>query len=463
MSTEFDKEKGIRSVRAILLIVIDCLRADHVSCYGYDRATTPTIDALAAQGILWEQAHAVSSWTKPSVTSLLTGLYPTQHGAFRGIKRSKGRTAVKTDVLRSLCPTIAERLTQTGWRCGAFINNAQLGEFTGLNRGFATYIPTAGNADRLIGLFLEWLEADLEKPVFAYLHFLEAHWPYKPRRRHVAMFGGNRDTNHFRDYSARDYGRLRRAISRKEATLEKEHLDQMIQMYDASIRRIDGKLKIILAMLTELGLRDETAVIVTADHGDEFLEHGQIGHGQSLYNELTHVPLVANIPGFPVGARYDKPVCLVDMSPTLLGLAGVDGEPATRDLLRSSGASVPMHAELSVGRRYLQTIRTETWKLHRQFVFEPSDRQADTLSTPWEQVAGCPHRTSTELYNMDSDPHEQKDVGDDPAHAKVRAQLLEDLDRWWQKMAVSADAQGAGEVEMDPRVVERLRDLGYLE
>ncbi|MCH7885826.1 MAG: sulfatase-like hydrolase/transferase, partial [Planctomycetes bacterium] len=223
-------------------------------------------------------------------------MHPTGHGAFQGIKRSKGRTGAKTDILRASLPTLAERFAESGWRTGAFINNAQLGEFTGLNRGFGSYIPTAGKADRLIGIFLEWLEADLKRPAFAYLHFLEAHWPYKPRRRHVALFGGNRDTNYFKDYSARDYGRLRRAISHGEADLPDEHLKQMIQMYDGAIRRIDGKLKIILAMLTELGLRDDTAIIVTADHGDEFLEHGQIGHGQSLYNELTHVPLIAHIP-----------------------------------------------------------------------------------------------------------------------------------------------------------------------
>lgn len=114
-------------LRGILLIVVDCLRADHVSAYGYRRATTPTIDALAEKGTLWEQAYSTSSWTKPSVTSLLTGLYPSEHGVFLGVKRSRNRSSATTDSLRTDRLTMAELLRAHGWRCGAFINNAQLG------------------------------------------------------------------------------------------------------------------------------------------------------------------------------------------------------------------------------------------------------------------------------------------------------------------------------------------------
>ena len=451
-------------MRGVLLIVIDCLRADHVSCYGYDRATTPTIDALSERGVLWEQAHAASSWTKPSVASLLTGLHPTGHGAFQGIKRSKGRTGAKTDILRASLPTLAERFAESGWRTGAFINNAQLGEFTGLNRGFGTYVPTAGKADRLIGIFLEWLEADLKRPAFTYLHFLEAHWPYKPRRRHVALFGGNRDTNYFKDFSARDYGRLRRAISHGEADLPDEHLKQMIQMYDGAIRRIDGKLKIILAMLTELGLREDTAILVTADHGDEFLEHGQIGHGQSLYNELTHVPLVAHIPQHAGRVRRPDPVSLVDLPHTMLRLAGLDGRLAGRDLLAAGEtAPRPVYTELLTRRRYTQTIRTKEWKLHRRYKFEAVEGSSEVGSTPWEWASQCPHQITLELYDMHSDPLEQTNLADNPRCASIRSELLADLDRWWQGAAAASDAQAPCEVEMDPEVIQRLRDLGYLE
>ncbi len=492
-------------VQRIVLIVIDCLRADHVSCYGYHRATTPAIDALADRGILWEQAHAASSWTKPSVASLLTGLYPTQHGAFRGIKRSKGKQSVRTDVLQSSLPTMAERFTEAGWRCAAFINNAQLGEFTGLNRGFQTYVPTAGKADRLIGLFFDWLKADLGRPAFAYLHFLEAHWPYKPRRRHVAMFGGDRDTNHFRDFSARDFGRLRRALSQSAGPhqenaydgvqpLPGDRLEQMIQMYDGAVRRLDGKIRNILAGLHNcrpqdqmrrpagkgekrgLALGDETAVVVTADHGEEFLEHGQIGHGQSLYNELTHVPLVACIPDLPAGTRRSDPVSLVDLPQTLLCMAGLDGDPSVppltggrsvgrRSLLEPAGADPSVYAELSIRRRYTQTVRTKEWKLHRRYKFEPTNAQADMADRqpPREWMSSCPHRTRIELYNMNSDPYEKTDLADDPGYSDVAAGLVAQLDRWWEEVSATTGEHGPGDVEIDDRVVQRLRDLGYLE
>jgi len=333
-------------LRCVLLIVIDCLRADHVRAYGYDRETTPTIDRLAAEGTLWEKAYSASSWTKPSVTSLLTGLYPSEHGAFEGIKRSKGKHRVTTDVLSSYRPTLAEMFSRNGWRCGAFINNAQLGEFSRLDRGFDRYVPNAGKADHLIGLFRSWLEEDVDKPFFGYLHFLEAHWPYKPRRRHMRMFGGDRDTNCFRDYSARDFGKLRRAVSRQQETLSEQQLAQMIQMYDGAVRRLDGKVKLLLAMLKERGLDDRVSVVVTADHGEEFLEHGRIGHGQSLYEELTHVPLVAWSPGERGGIRRGEMVSHVDLGGTLLTMAGVEHDWSGCDLRSAAGPSAPVRRHL---------------------------------------------------------------------------------------------------------------------
>ena len=448
--------------RCVLLIVIDCLRADHVSSYGYERATTPTLDALAEEGVLWEQAHSLSSWTKPSVASLLTGLYPSQHGAFEGIKRSKGKTTT-TDVVRCAGPTLAEALSEAGWRCGAFVNNAQLGEFTRLDRGFSTYLPTTGKADRLIDTFIDWLASDQKMPAFAYLHFLEAHWPYKPRRRHMSMFGGNRDTNYFRDYTARDYGRLRRAVSRKELTLPSEHLEQMVQMYDAAVRRLDGKIKIVLAKLKELGLHEQTAIVVTADHGEEFLDHGRLGHGQSLYNELTHVPLVASVPGGARGVRFPQSVSQVDLARTILSIADIDGALPGTDLLAPDAHPRPVCSELRIRQRYMQTLLTGRWKLHRNYRFQSRNGELEARRTMRECVAEVPHDVQYELYDLQADPREQRNLADDPNHAHLRQSLEVELDCcWWDASAPTGDA-GDSEAEIDETVVQRLRDLGYLD
>jgi|GEM_PF-6106878 len=449
--------------RTILLIVLDCLRADHVCSYGYSRATTPNIDALAEQGCLWENAYSLSSWTKPSVASILTGLYPTQHGAFRGVKRSKAGQSARTDALRSPTPTLAESLSTAGWRCGAFINNAQLGEFTHLNRGFSSYAPAVGKADRLIGIFLEWLEAAADRKNFAYLHFLDTHAPYQPRRRHVAMFGGNRDSNLYRDFSARDYARLRRTISDGQRTLSDEELEQMMQMYDGAIRRLDGKLRIILAMLKELGLRDRTAIFITADHGEEFMEHGQIGHGQALYTELTHVPLIAQTPGGPSGVRRNTPVSQVDLSHTIQRLAQVEHPTPGCNLLDFDTTPRPVCSELLVGRRYTQTLRRAGFSMHRRYKFERSDVDSDAAATPREWVVSRSIKPKTELYDLRTDAGEHENLTKAAEQKVTRKKLSAAMDTWWSGLEMPDAGAASGNVEIDSQVVQRLRELGYMD
>jgi arylsulfatase A-like enzyme len=445
----------------ILLIVFDGVRADHVSAYGYERATTPTLDSLAAKGVLWERAYSASSWTKPSVASMLTGLYPSSHGAFQGIKRSKGRH-VTTDVVRCARPTFAESLTAAGWRCGAFINNAQLGDFCGLNRGFEAYDSSAGKADRLIASFLEWLEGDADTPTFAYLHFLEAHYPFKPRRRHVRMFGGDRDNNPFYGYRARDYGRLRRAISRGETSLSGDELYQMVQMYDGAIRRLDGKLREILdALEAGRGLHD-LSTFVTADHGEEFLDHGRIGHGQSLYDELIHVPLIASVPSFVGGVRHRDAVSLVDLPETIRRVAGLAPDSSERDLLLQNGSAPPVFSELRIRNRYTQCIRKDRFKLIRKYKFDAAEG-ADASMSPFECRESLPHEVKTELFDTSSDPGETVNLNGSTTHDVEAQTLCRDLDDWWSRSSGDARAGGDGEVELDDRVVQRLRDLGYIE
>ncbi len=451
-------------IRNIVLIVIDCLRADHVAAYGYPRPTTPTIDALAKKGVLWENAHSLSSWTRPSVTSLLTGLYPSQHGVFQGIKRSKNRSEVTTDILQTTTPTLAEEFTQAGWRCGAFINNAQLGPYTRLDRGFAAYEATAGKADRILESFADWFAADSKTPSFAYLHFLEAHYPYKPRRRHVAMFGGDRDKNHFRDYSARDYGKLRRAVSRSEETLGEDRLNEMIQMYDGAVRRLDGKVKKLLGMLTETGVADQTMVVVTADHGEEFLDQGRIGHGHALSPSLTHVPLVALIPGAQPPQRRSEPVTHVDLAATLLHAAGIEPNLLGENLLAPGGPRSPVCCELQIRRRYSHCLRTADWSLHREYKFEAPDDRLNPSWTPTQWIDNYAHTVTTELYSTKADPAELTNLADVSLHEDVLHAMTATLDNWSRHRAVSVrDHTCSTEIDLDPRVLERLQDLGYIE
>ncbi len=450
-------------IEGIILVVIDCLRADHVSAYGYHRATTPTIDVLAAEGVLWEQAFSTSSWTKPSVASMLTGLYPSAHGAFEGVKRQRGRDAAMTDRLKVGAPTIANQLTQAGWRCGAFINNAQLGEFAGLDGGFEHYDACAGRADRILSELKAWLTRDTGSRNFAYLHFLEAHWPYKPRRRHVAEFGGNRDTNCFSGFSARDYGKLRREIKQGTRTIADDEITQMIQMYDGSVRRLDGKIKKLRGMLKELGLSDRYAIVVTADHGDEFLEHGTIGHGHTLYDEITHVPLIAHVPGGSRGVRRSRPVSLVDLGGLLLSMAQVENTDSTCDLLNDEDHARPVFCELRTGRRYKQSLRTEFWKIHRKCLFDVDAPDAPAHATPRQLFKSHAREVSYEFYDMLRDPRETTDLAGRESTAAVFKSHVHQLDRFWRQLHCPCEESASSEVSIDVELIGRLERLGYLD
>ncbi len=447
--------------RGIVLVVIDCLRADHLSCYGYARPTTPTIDWLASHGTLWRNAYSTSSWTKPSVASFLTGLFPSQHAVLRGPKRSKGRAGLTTDVLGCAGPTVAEEFARAGWRCGAFLSNVQLEEYTRFNRGFGTYVPVCGKADRMLSLFQEWLSAGRGEPFFAYLHPIECHWPYKPRRRHVQMFGGDRDTSLFSEYSARDFARLRRSLARGETALSDAQLDDLVRLYDGAVRRLDGKIKILLRILEDRRILDQTAVLITADHGEEFLDHGSIGHGHSLFVEATHVPFVLwNAVARPA---VETPVSLRDLPKTLLSLGGIYSRLPGADLLSAARCPSPAYAELSIGRSYLRCLRSGQWRLHRIVRWadreraSPSDllRHATQKRAPSAEIA-----ESVQLYDLASDAYEHRNLSFDPCHAQLIEEMTEQMR---ECVRMSDPPPGVAEIEVDERVVERLRALGYLE
>lgn len=450
-------------VRGLVLVVIDCLRADHLSCYGYNRPTTPTIDSLGEQGVTWRNAHSTSSWTKPSIASLLTGLFPCQHGVLRGVKRSKGRIGTTTDILISEHQTIAGVLSNNGWRCAAFLNNVQCEEYTGFNRGFGTYVPTGGSADCLLQKFDIWLEANAGIPFFAYLHFMESHWPYKPRRRHVQMFSGDRDTNRFRDYSARDYAHLRRALSHEGMTLPGEQLGEMVQMYDGAVRRLDGKVKTLLHILQNRGLEKETALAVTGDHGEEFLEHGTIGHGHTLYDELTHVPLVLRWPGGPKAEARERPVSLVDLPRTLLSIAGLGKDFPGCDLAIAAKESSAVCSELSIRNRYTQTLRFGAWKLHHRTVFDAAVDAKPLELLRRARAGDRAHTETVELFDLSADPGERENLAANERHSETVSRLTDQLHRWWSDLQRDRFEESDGEVQVDETVVQRLRDLGYIE
>jgi arylsulfatase A-like enzyme len=238
-------------------------------------------------------------------------------------------------------------------------------------------------------------------------------------------------------------------------------LADMVRMYDAAVRRLDGKIKHILSRLETLGLADHTTLFVTADHGEEFLEHGKIGHGQALYEELTHVPLVMHGPGAPRGEICDQPTSQVDLARTILDVAGVDTDFPGANILTAERSAIV--SELRIRRRLTQTLQVDDLKLHRFTCFDiPDEGLTDTRPLhEWAQLV--PYEQSHELFNLSVDPREKHDIATAPQLKVAGDRLIAQLDEWWATTGPITLPRNESEFELDEDVVARLRDLGYID
>jgi arylsulfatase A-like enzyme len=339
---------ALRDRPNVLLVVIDTLRADHLGCYGYARPTSPALDRLASEGVLFERAFAQSSWTKPSTASIFTGRFPSQHQAL-----------YETSRIPDTETTLPEALGARSYLTAVFSANPwvtpEYGFAQGVDHFFSVYderfarvtlfmqalkrisqatdgkmrlynrvkylvlgelSPTARDT-RLVDEALAWLGAHRERRFFAYLHLMSPHHPYDPPPP-FDRFVPDRSRPPVKNYPRKSYDFLAHGDPLAPADLA-----DMVARYDGGILYADTETGRLLAGLDRLGLGQTTAVIVTADHGEEFYDHENWGHGQSVYNELVHVPLIVRLPGASATRGRDRtPVAHVDLLPTVLELAG---------------------------------------------------------------------------------------------------------------------------------------------
>ncbi len=309
----------------LLVISIDTLRADHLTCYGYDRGTSPHLDQLASEGVLFENLTAASSWTVPSHMSMFTSLYPSVHKVQNfSIRLAEG------------IPTLAQCLAQSGYVTAAFVTGPALNHYFGFNRGFQTYddftvskmfenragqeigflegIDHAVTNPAITDLATDWLRKHSQERFFLFLHYWDCHYDYIP----PAPFNRKFDPG----YAGREDGRDVEERARKlEAHISAMDLAHMVALYDGEIAHTDEHVGKILQLVQDLRLSEKTLVIVLSDHGEAFLEHGKLLHGNSLYEELLHVPLIMRLPGvIPAGKRVAGNVSHVDLMPTVLAL-----------------------------------------------------------------------------------------------------------------------------------------------
>ena len=428
----------------ILLISIDSLRRDHVSAYGYHRPTTPRIDALAREGVLFDMAVAPTSWTLPSHVTMLTAL-PARLHAVRETNQRFSR-----DVL-----TLAEVLSDSGYATAGFIAGSFLSSTHGFAQGFDVYddytilerdrgeLGGHLTSPRSVGLVRRWLDqrddSDRERPFFVFLHMWDVHYEYIPPPPYDTMFDP--------DYTGDVTGLRFMRDPRINRNMPQRDLDHLLALYDGEIRYTDDHLGNLFDLLAQRGILDETIVVVTADHGDEFFEHGGKGHAETLFDEVLLVPLIMRYPaGIPAGSVVDRQVRLLDVAPTILSLAGIarpekfghsgPAVSAARDLtpmIRGEVADEPGLVAFGHLRREQVSIRTETSKLIRDTRINRARR-----------------------YDLANDPAEQSNLhgNDDPQADALLGGLL---DQWW-----SGEVGEPQSAEIDAKQIEVLRSLGYL-
>ncbi|MBU0753619.1 MAG: sulfatase, partial [Planctomycetes bacterium] len=324
---------------SFLFILIDTLRSDHLSCFGYPRATSPHLDRLAAEGVRFDCARSQASWTLPSMISLMSGRY------------------IFTDIpaLPRETPNLPLLLRQLGYNTAGFIANSLVGEKEGFDKGFdhfeiREHKTPQWTAKDLNSRLLPWMHDHLKPPFFLYLHYLDPHHPYTPPKDMVEFESDydpiTQERRNRYDRWLKDYPELY-----QNAHKDIEEMRYHITLYDGEIRLVDQCVGEVVNALKELGFDEETVIVVTADHGEGLWEHPHYlkavekqtprdqwslttcffrDHGYHLYEELIRVPMIINGPGIEPGKVVYEAVENVDLVPTLLEMAG-DPQPFPGD------------------------------------------------------------------------------------------------------------------------------------
>lgn len=441
-----------------VFILIDTLRADHVGTYGYDRDTTPFIDSLARTGLVFENAIAQAPWTGASMASIWTSRYPSEVGAGVLPDESGQRRLGKTGStkLRKGIPTVHQVLKESGYGTYAFVANAFAGGVFGLLRGYDVARQRKMDGEKLTTAALRVLDSELAdgegEPFFLYVHYIDAHEPTFPPEQYREKFPTEDGKPHTMLHARWQFTNGR---DPEDARFQSFY-EHKIAVYDASIRFIDAQVERIAKRLEELGVLEDTVFVIASDHGEEFWEHTEfeaeqhvdsrdlagIGHGQSLFGELTDVPLIVSGVGVPAG-RVSTVVRNVDVAPTLFALARID--PAGLDLRGvdlvqlATGGSDDLDAfseSIAYGVE-AKSFERDGWKLIRY-----SDTKTDQNEF---------------LYDRSTDPGEHEDrIHDQP---ELAAELGAALDA----AVAGMDTTRGQKATLDEKTREQLKAIGYLE
>jgi arylsulfatase A-like enzyme len=423
---------GAEGNRNIVLIIIDTLRADHLSCYGYGRMTSPVLDSLAEAGTRWEWAQAQSPWTLPSHASIWTGLSVRSHGTVTGELGDDDIRGFNYGLDPDL-ETLPEIMQKAGFRTFGLANVCLLSHVYGFDSGFDTYSCTGaghGRAGVSVDSLIIWLEANSHDRFFCMLHLYDVHAPYNPPSPYNTVFGG--EPEGYSTVWEIEY----------DSILNPQDLDRLVSLYDGEIAWVDSNLGRLFRYIRRSGLDESTLIVVTADHGEEFLDHGWVDHGHTLYQEVTRVPMIMAGPGIQPGRTDSSVAGQYDLLPTLVSWAGVETSS------RFDGTDIL--SDDFHGRRAVPAsgVAPLAWReqSHLASIIDGSEsgRKVKTIA-----LTGLEDFVS---YGLMVDPQEESPMPADSA--QVEAVLY-----YWASPQIGSPSL----VQPGAETINNLRDLGYID
>lgn len=456
---------GKKNKPNIIILLLDCVRADHLSCYGYSRDTSPHIDALAAQGVKFSRAISQSPWTLVSVTSLLTGCYPHRHGV--GLSRKKGRS-LKHDkknikILGSGITVLPEILRQAGYKTwgfstNLFVNNKNIGK-----RGFDEFkFRGRTPAEKVVDYGLKKIELAREsgKPFFLYLHFMDAHEPLVPPKKYYNYFPTSDGKGNDKIHERWKFGKY----EKQNGIAFKNFKEHKVSLYDGTIRYMDAEIGRLIKFLKSSGLMADTIIVVTSDHGEEFWDHADfefahyhdprkvygVGHGHTMFQELLWVPLViTNLNSTKrYGSDVQDTVQLIDVFPTLLNRINLKTNSD------SDGMTLLPLVNFNKGRSSRSTSNTHSFS--RAIVSESpayGNLKISLIYPPFKFIYS--YKETNVLFNLEKDPLEKKNlIKENP---KLVSDMLKKIRSILNKKAAKTE-----KLSLSKEDIQVLRSLGYI-
>lgn len=464
---------GPKSRPNVLLYVVCTLRPDHTSVYGYQRDTTPFLKRLSASGVVFNDCQSQAPWTKPSVASLLTSLHAYTHGLVND-----------EDTIPRGAITMAEQFRRSGYITASIVANPFAGRTSGLDRGFdymmeypvvqrhrTDAVDRGTDSAAINRVILPWLDRRRDEPFFLFVLSTDPHAPYRPPADFERKFGDPGDTTAFN----RTYGMLRdiraygggATVTRAEMVANgiepDRYISSAVMRYDAEIAHNDKSIELLIGKLRQIGVLDNTLVVIASDHGEEFWEHGLGAHGHSLYSELIHTVLMMWNPRLvPAARRVSEPVDLTDVMPTVLELTGVPQPPTLQ------GQSL---VPLLKGERFERkgVMISTKFALPKA---KPGGGVPENLTDTFARIdplwkliyraqAGRAGLKEVELYDHRRDAADLHDVA--ASHPDLTGKFKVQIDGWVEAQRLVRKQLGPrGTTKIDTQMLERLRSLGYL-